>query len=301
MKRYLLIALGFTSSNLDALHSGVGKKGYSDRVRIIGRPFPTRARVEQNSFDESDYSFVIDAAYRSLFEETGRTLFCNHDHKVCALQFGKSKKSCFNSDPSRCRDSRPDVIVLAYMASTNFRIGGRLGRFSLPMKCPANFFGRSQQLADYCIDQIDEIEKKKYWTSFYAKDRRKVLLLPIRNFENKDRTVALNSINSVDDFGNFVEMAEDLIVKKGVKIIDERGMEFKEDFPHRYPKGTVEKIHLLNANYRHGFWFDCRHHYDVTEKDDGYVRDARMYNIETNATSEYSGDHLNIFANDDVQ
>jgi hypothetical protein len=301
LKRYLLIALGFTSSNLEALRSRIAQKGYSDRVRVIGRPFPAKARVEQNSFDASDYSFLVDAGYRSLFEEMGKTLFCNHEHKVCALQFGKSKKSCLNSDPSRCRDSRPDVIVLAYMASPNFRIGGRLGRFSLPLKCPADLFGRSQQLASYCIDQIDEIEKQKYWTSFNSKDSRKVLLLPIRNFQNGGRTVALNSINSVEDFDNFLEMAEDLIVKKGVKIIDERGMEFKEDFPHRYPRSTVEKIHILNAHYRHGFWFDCRHHYDVTEKDDGDVKKARMYNVETNDICEYSGDHLNIFANDDVQ
>lgn len=301
MKRYLLITLGFTSSNLDALHSEIGKKGYSDRVRIIGRPYATKARVEQNSFDADDFNFVIEAAYRSLFEDKGRTLFCNHEHEVCALKFGKSKKSCVNKDPSRCRDSRPDVIILAYMANPNFRIGGRLGRFALPVKCPSNLFGRSQALANYCVEQINEIETKQYWKSFNTKDSRKILLLPVRNFENKERVVALNSLNGPSDFGDFVGMAEDLIVKKGSKIVDERGMEFKEDNPHRYPTSTVDKIHWLNANYRHGFWFDCRHHYDVTEKDDGYVRKAKMYNVESNEIVEYSGDHLNIFVNDEVQ
>ncbi|NTJ45080.1 hypothetical protein G6L28_21065 [Agrobacterium larrymoorei] len=301
MKRYLLIALGFTTQNLDVLHLEVAKRGFSDRIRIVSRPYPKKSRIEQNTFDSSDFDFVIDAAYRSLFEDKGQTLFCNHEHKVCALQFGRTKKSCVNLDPSRCRESRPDVIILAYLANPSFRMGGRVGRFALPLKCPEDLFGKSERLAHYCISQIDYVEEKQCWIPFSEKASRRMLLLPLRNFENGERVVALNSIQSPADFIAFKDMVEDIVTKKGQKIIDKRDMEFKVDIPHRYPTNDVDKIHLLNAHYRHGFWFDCRHHYDVTEKDDAYVRKVKMVEIKTNDHDHFSGDHLNIFSNDEIQ
>ena len=268
---------------------------------MIGREHPTCLRLEDVAISKSDTDFITDACYRSLFADKGRTLFCGQNSQSCAAKFGRVKGSCLNEDPSRCRDSRPDVIILFYQAPDSYRIGGRAGRYSLTVRCPETLFGKDGKLANFCLEQIDIVEDSKPWTHFNNKDTRKYLLLPHRNFKNRERDKQVNGMISPNGLAVYISKLKDVFRRSGQKLVDERELEFKEDQPHRFPSSGVAKQDWLNAHYRYGFPFDNRYHYDVTEKDDAKVKNLAMLDILSGSSQTYSATHLNIFPNDEVQ
>ncbi|MCH6203882.1 hypothetical protein L3V16_08500 [Brucella ciceri] len=302
MRRYFTIGLGLTHKMIDGINTAIKQQGIHDHVKLHARAHPEVRGADRINLENDVFQLAIDAAYRALFGEKGRSIFCGQtSHEKCAIQFGKSKKSCLNVDPSRCRDRRPDAIICFYLSKDNFRIGGRLGRFALPIKIPSSLFRSPNEIAKFIVKSINELENSDIWTQKNENYYKKYQLLPVFNFKSSERDRLANLINSFDDYLQYSEALPDAIKKRGNKLVDDRDFEFSVDKYHRYPTSTDDKLDWLNVHYRHGFPFDNRHHYDVTDKGDKHIKNSTFYCPIEKSEKKYSGSHLNIFANGEIQ
>ncbi|MDC7695593.1 hypothetical protein PQU94_15050 [Asticcacaulis sp. DXS10W] len=286
---------------MSALEQKLAQKGWTERVKVIARPHIVVSDVAGIKFDSKDYEFLVEGVHKALFGEKGRMVFCAHNSQTCSLKFGKSKASCLNTEPSKCRDEKPELILLFYMSPEKFRIGGRLGRFALPIRCPAGLFRKSVGLSQFVVDQIETIEGSSVWADLRRKDIANRVLLPLYNFQHGARARLFNSIETFAGFSEVVQSLSEVIRKKGKAFIDDRDLEFKADHHHRFPSSECQKVDWLNAHYRLGAPFDERHHYDVTEPDGAAINGKTFLNSLSGKWSAYSVSHLNIFPNDEVQ
>lgn len=301
MRRYFVTGIGLNQRQITVVNQLIKSEGLHNHIKLAAKPYQNVTSVSKIKLEKEHFDFATSSVYQALFGEKGRSLFCEQSHEICALKFGKIKKTCFNTDPSKCREKKPDAIISFYIAKEDFRIGGRMGRYSLPVKIPGNICKSDIDVSKFVLNTIYQIEKSDVWIDKNRKANLNHLLLPLVNFKSVERDRIINYINSFDEYIEYADQLSSRIKKSGTKIIDDNKLEYSADKYHRFPSSSVGKVDWLNAHYRHGFPFDNRHHYDVTDKDSKRIKNLQMFDLVKNKEDKFSATHLNIFPNGEIQ
>lgn len=248
---------------------------------------------------------IVDLAADAIFGQSGRSKgFCRNPQRTC-LKSSWAKSNCGANGDLSCGREKPEKFVIFIQEADEEGIGQLVEVFNNTaffIIIPRDSYDHLGRTSDFIINSIAQLEDDLAAAAANVKSGSPALLLPVRNFGNRDLKRLVKQAVRVPTTRSALRAFRRQFFKDEAYFLGRSRLAFQptvEATAHGTPTSDEDKIAAIAAHYRAGCRFDDFHWdvYPSGEKGWGNV----TISCREKGDHKPDGKHVNVLVDDKVR